>query len=104
MSNVDFEANQRAAARWRILVTIGIGGPWAVNESVIQLALEDSKHRLSVAALRKELSYLKQCGLVDLVDSRDDPVWAATLTAKGTDVVEYTIACPPGVGRPPKWY
>ncbi len=103
MSNVDIEKAERTGMRWRILVIIHIGGPWAVSEGVIQLALEDSHLRISQSKLRQELTYLKRKGLLDLIDG-DIPTWGATLTATGTDVVEYTATCPEGISRPTKWY
>lgn len=98
----DHEKAEREVARWRMLVTIHIGGPWPVNEGTIQLALEDSAHRISQTKLRAELSYLERKGLIEVLN-KDAPTWSAMLTAQGTDVVEYTAAKPDGIGRPARW-
>lgn len=98
----DLEKAEREVARWRILVTIHIGGPWPVNEGTIQMALEDSAHRMSLSKLRRELDYLARKDLVKIHDT-DKPSWSITLTALGTDVVEYTAGRPDGIGRPSKW-
>ena len=98
----DHEKAEREVARWRMLATIKIGGPWPVNEGTIQLALEDSNHRITQSKLRYELTYLERKGLIDIV-KKDGPTWGAVLTAYGMDVVEYTAAKPDGVGRPAKW-
>jgi len=51
--------------------------------------------------VRRELAYLRDLGLVEIFDQETD-LWAAKLTATGVDVVEYTIAAPPGIARPPQ--
>ena len=102
MSNVDIERNERELVRWRILRILHIGGPWPVNEGVIQASLEDGHFLISVTTLRKELDYLERKELIK-VHKSDSAILAAQLTGNGTDVVEYSAACPTGIRRPAKW-
>lgn len=103
MSNVDFEKNEREQMRWRILKVLAAGAPWPVSEGLLQAALDDAALRVSPAELRKQLAYLEQKQLL-VIHQRDQAVWLGQLTHEGTDVVEYTAACPNGIRRPDKWY
>ncbi|MDO5625024.1 MAG: hypothetical protein Q4G71_10070 [Pseudomonadota bacterium] len=102
-NSVDMEKNTREVMRWRILRVLYGGSPWPVGEGLLHAALDDAALRVSPAALRKELDYLERKGLLT-VHQREEAVWLAALTSDGTDVAEYTAACPPGIKRPAKWY
>jgi len=101
VTDIDLQKNVREQARWRILRILDAGRPSPVSESTILLALNDAKLSLTAAELRRELDYLDDRKLVRLVD-QDTACWGAELTHYGVDVVEYTIACLPGIARPPK--
>ncbi len=103
MTNVDFEKNEREEMRWRILKVLAAGSPWPVSEGLLQAALDDAALRVSPAELRKQMVYLEGKSLL-VVHQKDCAVWLAQLTHDGTDVVEYTAACPTGIRRPAKWY
>lgn len=98
MVDNDIQRAQREHARWRLLMAIYSGRPYAVSESVIGLVLNDSKLYLSPAELRIELNYLQLRGLVDVKSSSN--VWETSLTRLGIDLVEYTVTCDPGIARP----
>ena len=103
MSEFDaLERARRETARWRILRILDAGRPARVSEQVILMALNDAEVELTPAALRRELDYLRDRGLVVLHDERTE-TWRASLTREGVDVVEYTVECEPGIARPPKW-
>jgi hypothetical protein len=53
--------------------------------------------------MRRELSYLRDLGLVELEGEESD-IWFAKLTAAGVDVVEYTVKSPAGIARPRKYW
>ncbi|MNW20815.1 hypothetical protein D3C71_2213900 [compost metagenome] len=53
--------------------------------------------------LRRELDYLADRELVKLTKEPSGR-WFATLTRYGTDVVEYTVDCEPGIARPSKYW
>ena len=65
--------------------------------------LTDIKLSLSLNQLRRELSYLRDLGLIELEGEECD-IWFAKLTAQGVDVVEYTTKAPAGVARPRKYW
>ena len=98
---IDIEQKQREEARWRILRVVDAGRPVAVSEQIIWRVLADIKLAFSQIAVRRELTYLRDYGLVDL-EGVDSGTWFARLTATGVDVVEYNQDAPAGVARPRK--
>ena len=100
---IDIEQKQREEARWRILRVVDAGRPIAVSEHIVWRVLTDIKLALTLNALRRELTYLRDLGLVELECNEPDN-WFARLTAMGVDVVEYTHAAPAGVARPRKYW
>ncbi|WP_339860414.1 cytoplasmic protein [Thalassospira alkalitolerans] len=103
MHEVDLEKAQREETRWRILRVLDAGRPMAVSETVVFRALGDASLPISPNVLRRELDYLRDKKLINIA-GEDGPVWSAELTGNGVDVVEYTVASPPGIARPQKWW
>jgi hypothetical protein len=101
--NMDLEQRQREEARWRILRVIDAGRPIGVSEQIVWRVLTDIRISLSLNQLRRELTYLRDLGLIELEGEECD-IWFATLTAQGVDVVEYTLKAPAGVARPRKYW
>ncbi|MGH7986938.1 MAG: hypothetical protein ACREQX_11715 [Candidatus Binataceae bacterium] len=99
----DLEQKQREEARWRMLRVLDAGRPIPVSENIIWRVLNDIKLPLPMTSVRRELDYLRKLGLAEIEDE-DGENWYAKLTARGVDVVEYTVAAPPGVGRPRKYW
>jgi hypothetical protein len=100
---MDLEQRQREEARWRILRVVDAGRPIAVSEQVIWRVLTDLKLSLSLNHLRRELTYLRDLGLLELEGEESD-IWFAQLTAIGVDVVEYTVKAPAGIALPRKYW
>jgi len=100
---MDIEQTRREEARWRILRVVDAGRPVAVCEQIVWRVLTDIKIALSLNQVRRELSYLRDLGLLDL-EGEDSDIWFAKLTALGVDVVEYTAKAPAGVARPRKYW
>ena len=103
MHEIDLVRAEREEMRWRILRVLDAGRPLAVSETVVLRALGDAALAASPAALRRELDYLRDKGLIEL-SGEDGPVWAAALTGAGVDVIEYAAPAPVGVARPGKWF
>lgn len=103
MDAINLEQKQREEARWRILRVLDAGRPIAVSETIVWRVLADIKLAFSLNALRRELSYLRDLGLLQLEGERSD-TWYARLTPAGVDVVEYTAAAPAGIARPRKYW
>lgn len=100
---IDLEQKNREEARWRMLRVIDAGRPIAVSEQIIWRVLTDIKLALSLNAVRRELAYLRDLGLVEL-EGEGAETWFAKLTANGVDVVEYNFPSPAGVARPRKYW
>ena len=103
MDMIDLEQKQREEARWRILRVLDAGRPIAVSETIVWRVLADIKLALTLNNLRRELTYLKDLGLLEL-EGEENETWYARLTANGVDVVEYTVAAPAGIARPRKYW
>jgi hypothetical protein len=103
MNGVDLEQKQREEARWRTLRVLDAGRPIAVSENIVWRILNDVRLTLSISGLRRELDYLRTLGLLE-IEGQESGTWYAHLTARGVDVVEYTIEAPPGIGRPRKYW
>ena len=100
---IDLEQKQREDARWRILRIVDAGRPIGVSEQIVWRVLTDIKLAFSLNALRRELAYLRDHGLLEL-EGEDSGNWFARLTALGVDVVEYNQNAPAGVARPRKYW
>ena len=103
MDAMNLEQKQREEARWRVLRVLDAGRPIAVSETIVWRVLADIRLALTLNALRRELSYLRDRGLVE-IEGEDNDTWYARLTASGVDVVEYTAPAPPGFARPRKYW
>jgi hypothetical protein len=102
MGEFDLEKAQREEARWRILRALDAGRPRPGSETILLRTLEDIELPITAHQLRRELDYLKGRELIDL-GGTDGPVWMASLTRVGIDLVEYTVPCEPGIARPKRW-
>jgi hypothetical protein len=100
---MDLEQKQRDEARWRILRVLDAGRPISVSETIIWRVLHDIRLPMSINSVRRELFYLRDLGLI-VVEGDDTEIWLARLTARGVDVVEYTIEAPVGIVRPRKYW
>lgn len=103
MDNLDLDKAHREQIRWRILKVLDAGRPTDVSESVILQVMHDSALPITPHGLRRELDYLEERKLIR-VRGNNGPTWSAELTHLGIDVVEYTIDCHAGIGRPRKWF
>jgi DNA-binding transcriptional ArsR family regulator len=100
---MDLEQKQREEARWRILRVLDAGRPIAVSENIVWRVLHDIRLPMSISSVRREIDYLRDLGLAE-VEGEDTETWFSKLTARGVDVVEYTISAPAGVARPRKYW
>jgi len=100
---MDLEQKQREEARWRILRVLDAGRPIAVSENIVWRVLHDIRLPMSISSVRREIDYLRDLGLAE-VEGEDTETWFSKLTARGVDVVEYTIAAPARVARPRKYW
>jgi len=97
------ERARREEARWLVLVALNSARPIGASEGVLLSALRGAIADLTPLELRRELDYLVDRKLIE-ISGKDTPAWHAELNRYGVDVVEYTIACEPGIARPPKYW
>ena len=90
---------RREQIRWFLLTALNISRPVGMYTEallpIVQATYMDSTHQ----EVRRELDYLEERELVQI--NRDGMGrWFAELARYGIDVVEYTVACDPGIARP----
>ncbi|EXI92116.1 MAG: hypothetical protein AW12_00859 [Candidatus Accumulibacter sp. BA-94] len=97
---MNFGERLREEARLQMLVCLAGAPDYTVADSVLQAALRDQGVSVSLAALRGDLSWLDEQGM--LVTQRPGGAMGltiATLTTRGLDVA-HGLSFPPGVARP----
>jgi hypothetical protein len=99
----DLEQKQREEARWRILRVVDAGRPIAVSEHIIWRVLADIRLPFSLNAVRRELAYLRDLGVLE-IEGEGGETWFAKLNAAGVDIVEYNHPAPAGIARPRKYW
>ena len=97
------EIERREAARWIVLQTIYVGGRYGASDDMILPPLRSSWLGVERDWLRDQMDYLERRELI-VIDRHDIKPWWGRLTRAGTDVVEYTVPCEPGIARPPKYW
>lgn len=97
----DIDAVTRELVRWLILCIADAGEFIGVTEAMVRTSLADQYPELPVHVLRHEVRYLASRGYLTLQLTEGRP-WRATITAAGTDLVEYRADCPAGIARPRK--
>ncbi|SRR5579875_4011444 len=99
MDTRDLEQKQREEARWRIMRVLDAGRPIPVSEAIVWRVLSETHLVLSPNGVRRELSYLRDLGLIE-IEGEQTESWFGKLTARGVDVIEYTAPAPAGIARP----
>lgn len=97
---IDHARAEREYLRWVILLSLWHARPYGTTEGVIMGACRDIPLRVTSDEIRRELDSLAKRGLVELARG---PLWNATLSADGEDVVDYRAEAPAGIARPPRW-
>lgn len=100
---IDDKKVRREGMRWLLLLAVYNARPTNLHESVILTTAQAMYADASALEIRQELDYLSDRKLVDLT-KEPSGVWRANLTRYGTDVVEYTSDCQPGIARPVKYW
>ena len=100
---VDMEKVRRETMRWLVLLALYHAKPYGTYEEVLLATVQAIYPDGTSLEVRRVLDYLEDRGLVDL---RKEPAgrWFADLTRLGTDIVEYTVECDPGIARPAKYW
>lgn len=101
--NIDHAKVRREGLRWLILLALNHARPSPLHEAVVLSAAQAVYGDATALELRREMDYLADRDLVKL-DKQPSGAWLADLTRYGTDIVEYTIDCEPGIARPAKYW
>lgn len=102
-SGIDLARVRRESLRWLILLTLNNARPLGCAEGPILSVAQTQYPDASPLELRRELDYLHDRELVQVV-KRPEGTWHAELTRFGVDVAEYTIDVQPGIARPMKYW
>lgn len=100
---IDMTRVRRETIRWTILLTLNNGRPTHLYEEVVLAVVQALYADATAIELRRELDYLHDRNLIDLVKEPSGR-WRAELTRHGVDIAEYTIDCDPGIARPAKYW
>lgn len=100
---IDNEKVRRESMRWVILLTLYNASPMGAPEELILATVQGIIMDATALEIRRELDYLFERDLVK-IDKQPNGRWFADLNRNGTDIVEYTVTCDPGIARPPKYW
>lgn len=89
--------------RWQLLSILNKARPHTTSEQFLIDVLRQLYPDITGIELRRELDYLADRKLVDIV-KQPIGLWFADLTRLGVDLAEYTIDCQPGIARPEKYW
>ncbi len=89
--------------RWQLISILNKARPHATSEQFLLEVLRQLYPDITGIELRRELDYLADRKLVDIV-KQPIGLWFADLTRLGVDLAEYTIDCQPGIARPEKYW
>lgn len=100
---IDVAKIRREHLRWLIILTLNNARPVGSFEGPVLRVAQSEYPDATALELRRELDYLHDRELVELI-KRPDGKWFAELTRLGVDLAEYTIDCEPGIARPEKYW
>ncbi len=100
---IDQAKIRREHMRWLIMLTLYNGRPGDLPEAVVLATAQAVYADATPLEIRRELDYLDDRKLVELKKLPSGP-WLGNLTRYGTDIVEYTSDCQPGIARPAKYW
>lgn len=103
MDRIDTDKVRRESLRWLLLLALYNGAPNDVVEGVLLATARAMYPDATAIEIRRALDYLSDRELVDLRKDPSGPWWG-NLTRYGTDIVEYTSDCRPGIARPQKYW
>lgn len=88
--------------RWLIMRTLNNARPIGAYEGLVLAIIQTGYPNATALEVRHELDYLADRALVEL---RKEPsgCWFAHITRDGTDVIEYTVDCNPGIAWPAEY-
>ena len=101
---IDATKLRREFIRWMLLVALNNArASGGASETLLLQVAQAEYADASPFEIRAELDYLFERELVK-IDKRPDGNWIADIGRYGIDVVEYTVDCDAGIGRPKKYW
>lgn len=85
--------------RWILLVTLNIARPVQTQLGMLLSVMRAEYPDATALEIRRELDYLEDRKLITIHTDQIGPVHAK-IARYGTDIVEYTVDCDPGIARP----
>lgn len=98
---IDFQRQRREIIRWNLLRALDYARPEGTNEVVLLMTIQGLFADATQREIRRELDYLFDRRLVT-IEGQHTGTWHAELSRYGVDIVEYAVACEPGIARPPR--
>lgn len=89
----------REYVRWVILQTLHIAAPVGATESMLRSVVA-AEVPCTEQQIRQQLDYLESRRLISITGRDTAKPWRAEIERYGVDLVEYTVACEPGIARP----
>lgn len=100
---IDHSKVRRENLRWLLLLALYNAAPGDLVEGVMLATSQAMFPDATAIEIRRTLDYLSDRKLLDLRKDPSGPWWG-NLTRYGTDLVEYTSDCEPGIARPVKYW
>nr|WP_269450860.1 hypothetical protein [Stenotrophomonas sp. MMGLT7] len=94
---------RREQQRWILLLALHNAAPYGAYEEILISTVQALYPDATQLEVRRALEYLKDRCMIGL-DKKPDGRWFADLSRLGTDIVEYTVDCAPGIARPEKYW
>lgn len=100
---IDPDKARREGMRWHILNALHKAAPYTSSEVFLLDIMRGIYPDATALEVRKHLDYLDDRDLIDLV-KEPSGTWFADIDRYGTDIVEYSVECDPGIARPVKYW
>lgn len=101
--SIDLVKSRRESMRWHLLNALDKSRPIGLYDVVLLDIVRCIYPDTTANELHQQLDYLHQRGLIE-IHKQADGHWHSALNHQGIDVVEYTVDCPVGIARPPKYW
>ncbi len=99
---IDMQKLRREFMRWMLLITLNNArASGGASELLLLQVIHSEYNDATPMEVRAELDYLEARDLI-AIRRRPDGRWEADIERYGIDIVEYTVACEPGIARPRK--
>ena len=99
---IDPAKARREGLRWNLLKLLHMAAPYTSNETLMLDTMRGIYPDATQDEVRRQLDYLADRDLVEL-SKQPSGSWFADIGRFGTDIVEYTVECDPGIARPPRY-